>query len=200
MVTCRAAGRVPGLCPRPGTPGCCRGLWVLLVAGRARGALPEQGGALPPAAPSPAASLSAFPAPTPVTNIRTDKVEQKSVSLSWQEPGFPTANGTEYEVKYYEKVGSGTGSGPWPCPGRFSCRPALPLGLHPWVPQVPVPLRVHHPPCEGRVVGRGGGACLRTVLLGRFYCHLREREERFKRGPMRSGLLRQCYASSLRKS
>lgn len=43
----------------------------------------------------------------PVTDIRTDKVEQKSVSLSWQEPGFPTANGTEYEVKYYEKVGSG---------------------------------------------------------------------------------------------
>ncbi|KAJ7411958.1 Ephrin type-A receptor 7 [Pitangus sulphuratus] len=42
-------------------------------------------------------------APTPVTDIRTDKVEQKSVSLSWQEPGFPTANGTEYEVKYYEK-------------------------------------------------------------------------------------------------
>ncbi|XP_063211895.1 ephrin type-A receptor 10 [Chroicocephalus ridibundus] len=42
-------------------------------------------------------------APTPVTDIRTDKVEQKSVSLSWQEPGFPTPNGTEYEVKYYEK-------------------------------------------------------------------------------------------------
>ncbi|XP_050182293.1 ephrin type-A receptor 10 [Myiozetetes cayanensis] len=42
-------------------------------------------------------------APTPVTDIRTDKVEQKSVSLSWQEPGFLTANGTEYEVKYYEK-------------------------------------------------------------------------------------------------
>ncbi|XP_075293911.1 ephrin type-A receptor 10 [Opisthocomus hoazin] len=42
-------------------------------------------------------------APTPVTDIRTDRVEQKSVSLSWQEPGFPTANGTEYEVKYYEK-------------------------------------------------------------------------------------------------
>ncbi|NXQ89817.1 EPHAA protein, partial [Nyctibius grandis] len=42
-------------------------------------------------------------APTPVTDIRTDKVEQKSVSLSWQEPGFPAANGTEYEVKYYEK-------------------------------------------------------------------------------------------------
>ncbi|XP_075029982.1 ephrin type-A receptor 10 [Calonectris borealis] len=40
---------------------------------------------------------------TPVTDIRTDKVEQKSVSLSWQEPGSPTTNGTEYEVKYYEK-------------------------------------------------------------------------------------------------
>lgn len=65
------------------------------------------GDALPPAAPqSPAAFFSAFSAPTPVTDIRTDKVEQKSVSLSWQEPGFLTANGTEYEVKYYEKVGS----------------------------------------------------------------------------------------------
>ncbi|XP_026719062.1 ephrin type-A receptor 10 [Athene cunicularia] len=42
-------------------------------------------------------------APTPVTDIRTDKVEQKSISLSWQEPGFPPPNGTEYEVKYYEK-------------------------------------------------------------------------------------------------
>ncbi|NXY47233.1 EPHA7 protein, partial [Ceuthmochares aereus] len=46
---------------------------------------------------------SAFSAPTSVTDIRTDKVEQKSVSLSWQEPGFLTANGTEYEIKYYEK-------------------------------------------------------------------------------------------------
>ncbi|KAI6073317.1 Ephrin type-A receptor 10 [Aix galericulata] len=42
-------------------------------------------------------------APTPVTDIRTDKIEQKSISLSWQEPGFPTTNSTEYEVKYYEK-------------------------------------------------------------------------------------------------
>ncbi|NXD29044.1 EPHAA protein, partial [Spelaeornis formosus] len=47
--------------------------------------------------------LSAFSVPTPVTDIRTDKVEQKSVSLSWQEPGFLPANGTEYEVKYFEK-------------------------------------------------------------------------------------------------
>uniref|UniRef100_A0A8B9PN76 Ephrin type-A receptor 10 n=1 Tax=Apteryx owenii TaxID=8824 RepID=A0A8B9PN76_APTOW len=42
-------------------------------------------------------------APTPVTGIRTDKIEQKSISLSWQEPGFPTTNNTEYEIKYYEK-------------------------------------------------------------------------------------------------
>ncbi|XP_048183146.1 ephrin type-A receptor 10 isoform X2 [Corvus hawaiiensis] len=41
--------------------------------------------------------------PTPVTDIRMDKVEQKSVSLSWQEPGLLTPNGTEYEVKYFEK-------------------------------------------------------------------------------------------------
>ncbi|XP_062450264.1 ephrin type-A receptor 10 [Rhea pennata] len=42
-------------------------------------------------------------APTPVTGIRTDKIEQKSISLSWQEPGFPATNNTEYEIKYYEK-------------------------------------------------------------------------------------------------
>ncbi|NXQ26545.1 EPHAA protein, partial [Alaudala cheleensis] len=42
-------------------------------------------------------------APAPVTDIRTDRVEQRSVSLSWQEPGFLPANGTEYEVKYFEK-------------------------------------------------------------------------------------------------
>lgn len=66
------------------------------------------GGCSTPATPpSPAAFPSAFSAPTPVTDIRTDKVEQKSVSLSWQEPGSP--NGTEYEVKYYEKVGTGSG-------------------------------------------------------------------------------------------
>lgn len=53
---------------------------------------------------------SAFPVPTPVTDIRTDRVEQKSVTLSWQEPGLLTANGTEYEVKYFEKVSSGCGS------------------------------------------------------------------------------------------
>ncbi|NXK65304.1 EPHAA protein, partial [Sylvietta virens] len=42
-------------------------------------------------------------APAPVTDIRTDGVGQRSVSLSWQEPALPAANGTEYEVRYFEK-------------------------------------------------------------------------------------------------
>uniref|UniRef100_A0A8C8R8B8 Ephrin type-A receptor 10 n=1 Tax=Pelusios castaneus TaxID=367368 RepID=A0A8C8R8B8_9SAUR len=47
-------------------------------------------------------SLTGTPPPL-VTDIRTDKIEQKSISLSWQEPGFPSASNTEYEIKYYEK-------------------------------------------------------------------------------------------------
>ncbi|XP_053067661.1 ephrin type-A receptor 10 isoform X4 [Acinonyx jubatus] len=38
--------------------------------------------------------------------IRRDRVEPQSVSLSWREPipaGAPGANGTEYEIRYYEK-------------------------------------------------------------------------------------------------
>ncbi|XP_025050674.1 ephrin type-A receptor 10-like, partial [Alligator sinensis] len=42
-------------------------------------------------------------APSLVTDIRTDSIDQKSISLSWQEPGFPSTNNTEYEIKYYEK-------------------------------------------------------------------------------------------------
>lgn len=81
----------PGLLPgSPRQAGSAVG-WLL---GACRDALPQ---------PSPPAFPSALPVPTPVTDIRTDKVEQKSISLSWQEPGFPT-NSTEYEVKYYEKV------------------------------------------------------------------------------------------------
>ncbi|XP_043945371.1 ephrin type-A receptor 7-like [Protopterus annectens] len=61
-------------------------------------------------------SLSAFPgqyaeinistsqeAPSLVTDISADKIEQKSISLSWQEPAYPSNNNTEYEIKYYEK-------------------------------------------------------------------------------------------------
>ncbi|XP_029426764.1 ephrin type-A receptor 10 [Rhinatrema bivittatum] len=46
------------------------------------------------------ASLSA---PSLITDIRTDKIEQKSVTLSWHEPGYLSTNTTEYEIKYYEK-------------------------------------------------------------------------------------------------
>ncbi|XP_014447096.1 ephrin type-A receptor 10 [Tupaia chinensis] len=38
--------------------------------------------------------------------IRRDRVDPQSVSLSWREPipaGAPGANGTEYEIRYYEK-------------------------------------------------------------------------------------------------
>ncbi|XP_056651147.1 ephrin type-A receptor 10 [Monodelphis domestica] len=41
-----------------------------------------------------------------VTEIHPDRVEPKSVSLSWEEPGFPGvpgANNTEYEIQYFEK-------------------------------------------------------------------------------------------------
>ncbi|KAG8588311.1 hypothetical protein GDO81_005945 [Engystomops pustulosus] len=38
-----------------------------------------------------------------ITDIRADKIDQKSITLSWQEPNFPFINNTEYEIKYYEK-------------------------------------------------------------------------------------------------
>ncbi|NWU39084.1 EPHAA protein, partial [Hylia prasina] len=41
--------------------------------------------------------------PAPVTDVRADQVGQRSVSLSWQEPALLPANGTEYEVKFFEK-------------------------------------------------------------------------------------------------
>ncbi|XP_011934796.1 PREDICTED: ephrin type-A receptor 10 isoform X1 [Cercocebus atys] len=45
-------------------------------------------------------------APWEEDEIRRDRVEPQSVSLSWREPipaGAPGANGTEYEIRYYEK-------------------------------------------------------------------------------------------------
>nr|XP_023488996.1 ephrin type-A receptor 10 isoform X3 [Equus caballus] len=45
-------------------------------------------------------------APWEEDEIRRDRVEPQSVSLSWREPipaGSPGANGTEYEIRYYEK-------------------------------------------------------------------------------------------------
>ncbi|XDB48205.1 PREDICTED: ephrin type-A receptor 10 [Capra hircus] len=45
-------------------------------------------------------------APWEEDEIRRDRVEPQSVSLSWREPipaGAPGANGTEYEIRYFEK-------------------------------------------------------------------------------------------------
>ena len=56
-------------------------------------------------------------APWEEDEIRRDRVEPQSVSLSWREPipaGAPGANGTEYEIRYYEKVSRGLG-GTWGC-------------------------------------------------------------------------------------
>lgn len=50
-------------------------------------------------------------APWEEDEIRRDRVEPQSVSLSWREPmpvGAPGANGTEYEIRYYEKVRRGS--------------------------------------------------------------------------------------------
>lgn len=58
--------------------------------------------------------------------IRRDRVEPQSVSLSWREPvpaGAPGGNGTEYEIRYYEKVSLGwkpSGSGPACLPQSYS--------------------------------------------------------------------------------
>lgn len=49
--------------------------------------------------------------------IRRDRVEPQSVSLSWREPipaGAPGANSTEYEIRYYEKVSRSLGR-TWGC-------------------------------------------------------------------------------------
>lgn len=96
---------------------------------------PAPGPAPLPACPAPPLSLHAPPfqpalshcgipwrapryllsAPWEEDEIRRDRVEPQSVSLSWREPipvGAPGANGTEYEIRYYEKVRRGMG-GTW---------------------------------------------------------------------------------------
>ncbi|XP_031654552.1 ephrin type-A receptor 3 [Oncorhynchus kisutch] len=47
-------------------------------------------------------------APSPVTVIRKDRTSRNSISLSWLEPERPNGIILDYEVKYYEKVGSQT--------------------------------------------------------------------------------------------
>lgn len=43
-------------------------------------------------------------APSQVSEVIKEKVQQRSVQLSWQEPHHPNGVITEYEIKYYEKV------------------------------------------------------------------------------------------------
>ncbi len=51
-------------------------------------------------------SLSLCAAPSAVTVIKKDRTSRNSISLSWMEPERPNGIILDYEVKYYEKVGS----------------------------------------------------------------------------------------------
>uniref|UniRef100_A0A3B3WU33 Receptor protein-tyrosine kinase n=1 Tax=Poecilia mexicana TaxID=48701 RepID=A0A3B3WU33_9TELE len=46
---------------------------------------------------------SSSAAPSLISELRAEKVEEKSVMLVWREPPNPNRSRTEYEVKYYEK-------------------------------------------------------------------------------------------------
>lgn len=48
--------------------------------------------------------FSPFVAPSLISALRAEKIEQKSITLVWREPSYPNSSRTEYEVKYYEKV------------------------------------------------------------------------------------------------
>ncbi|XP_062311299.1 ephrin type-A receptor 7-like, partial [Osmerus eperlanus] len=41
--------------------------------------------------------------PSLVSELRAEKVDQRSVTLVWREPSSPNSSRTEYEIKYYEK-------------------------------------------------------------------------------------------------
>ncbi|KAJ8350787.1 hypothetical protein SKAU_G00259170 [Synaphobranchus kaupii] len=41
--------------------------------------------------------------PSLVSELRAEKIEQRSVTLVWTEPRQPNSSRTEYEIKYYEK-------------------------------------------------------------------------------------------------
>ncbi|MEQ2159592.1 hypothetical protein GOODEAATRI_024596 [Goodea atripinnis] len=43
-------------------------------------------------------------APSLISELRVEKIEEKSITLVWREPSYPNSSRTEYEVKYYEKV------------------------------------------------------------------------------------------------
>ncbi|XP_062874606.1 ephrin type-A receptor 7-like [Trichomycterus rosablanca] len=42
-------------------------------------------------------------APSQVSELRAEKIEQRSVTLAWRESANPNSSRTEYEIKYYEK-------------------------------------------------------------------------------------------------
>ncbi|XP_071771461.1 ephrin type-A receptor 10 isoform X2 [Centroberyx gerrardi] len=46
---------------------------------------------------------TSLPAPSLVSELRAEKIEQKSITLVWRQPSYPNSSRTEYEVKYYEK-------------------------------------------------------------------------------------------------
>ncbi|KAM9414945.1 ephrin type-A receptor 10 [Salvelinus alpinus] len=46
---------------------------------------------------------TSVPAPSLVSELRAEKVEQRSLTLVWREPSYPNSSRTEYEIKYYEK-------------------------------------------------------------------------------------------------
>lgn len=50
--------------------------------------------------------FSHIAAPSLISELRAEKIEQKSITLVWREPSYPNSSRTEYEVKYYEKVKS----------------------------------------------------------------------------------------------
>lgn len=49
-------------------------------------------------------SSCAVSAPSQVSGVMKERVLQRIVDLSWQEPEHPNGVITEYEIKYYEKV------------------------------------------------------------------------------------------------
>ncbi|XP_075961841.1 ephrin type-A receptor 10 isoform X3 [Anarhichas minor] len=46
---------------------------------------------------------TSLPAPSLISELRAEKIEQKSITLVWRSPSYPNSSRTEYEVKYYEK-------------------------------------------------------------------------------------------------
>lgn len=50
--------------------------------------------------------FSIFPAPSQVMAIRQENASTNSITLMWHEPDQPNGVILEYDIKYYEKVGS----------------------------------------------------------------------------------------------